>query len=93
MSKIRYNNQSAHIAIYEMVLQEKITEVCRKICFDDSQISWVIFDAESFYSSKIASSVLVGTRGRDYGFLSQIRMRFGFQQRQYKWHNPKAQVC
>ena len=68
MSKIRYNNQSAHIAIYEMVLQEKITEVCRKICFDDSQISWVIFDAESFYSSKIASSVLVGTRGRDYGF-------------------------
>ena len=38
------------------------------VSFDDSQISWVIFDAESFYSSKIASSVLVGTRGRDYGF-------------------------
>ena len=68
MSKIRYNNKSAHIAIYETLLQEKITAVCRKIGFDDSQVFWVIFDAESFYSNKTMSSILVGTRGRDYGF-------------------------
>ena len=68
MSKIRYNNQSAHIATYEMILQEKITEVCRKIGFDDSQVSWVIFDADDFYPNKIASSILIGTRGSDYGF-------------------------
>ena len=68
MSEIRYYNQSSYIALYNTLLQEKITEVCRKIGFDDSRVSWVIFDAESFYQNKITSSILVGTRGRDYGF-------------------------
>ena len=43
MSKIVFHNSVPEQSTYKLALQQKITEVCRAIEFDDSDIIWKIF--------------------------------------------------
>lgn len=70
MSNIRYDDNSSHMAGYKKLLQAKIYSVCQSIEFDDEGISWVIFDAKKAYPDGIIGSILVGSKGSDYGFFN-----------------------
>ncbi|MBO4510694.1 MAG: hypothetical protein J5718_05055 [Lachnospiraceae bacterium] len=47
MSNIIYRNTSTAVRgiEYSEILQKKITEVCKKIGYDDSDVTWEIFDS------------------------------------------------
>ncbi len=47
MSCIKYDDTVAveSVTFYRAVLQTKIMDVCRKIHFNDSHVTWIIFDA------------------------------------------------
>lgn len=73
MSRIRHADSSTIIATYDAMLQMKISSVISKIGFDDSGVTWVIFDPEKNYPNTIIGSLLFGTRGSDYGFYDETK--------------------
>ena len=69
MSKIEFRNDSSVFAVtYRQILQEKINVICKKIGFDDFEVTWVIYDPKDEQSKMIEDVVLVGIPGKDYGY-------------------------
>lgn len=74
MSKIIYRNGQTMVLGFDhkKVLQEKISKVCRKIHFDDSGVTWEIFDSFTEYADgrkkKVSERPFVGIKndGSDY---------------------------
>lgn len=80
MSRIVFHNSVSEQPAYKLALQQKITEVCRAIGFDDSDITWTIFDNKDFYLRKHAVSygwtleeLFAVNRGADYGYCYPAR--------------------
>ena len=48
MRRIIFHNSVSEQPVYKFVLQQKIAEVCKAIGFDDSDITWIIFDNRNF---------------------------------------------
>lgn len=55
------------LAVFKEILEKKIIEVCNRLGFDDSDVTWHIFDPKN-KSNCILSQMLIGTRGKDYGY-------------------------
>ena len=75
MSKIVFHNSVPEQSTYKLALQQKITEVCRAIEFDDSDIIWKIFNNSDFNVKKHAMNcgwdlegLFTVKRGEDYGY-------------------------
>lgn len=70
MSNIKYDIKGSLYMNYMKILENKISIVCNKIGFDDSHITWFIFDADERKreSKNIMDSLRIGYTGKDYGF-------------------------
>lgn len=70
MSKIIFYKESFNVdlVIYSQILQENISAVCNKIEFDDSEITWIIYDSKATYSNIVLKSALARPHRKDYAF-------------------------
>lgn len=69
MSNIEFDTKGSVMLLlcdYKKILQEKIDKVCQKIGFNDSDISWYIYDPKQNKNS--IDQIFVGLNGRDYGY-------------------------
>lgn len=53
---------------YKEKLNQKIQDVCSKIGFDDSNITWVIYNPKSKSKDKLLNNIFIGINGKDYGY-------------------------
>lgn len=70
MSNIKYDFKNTAILYvnYEEILEKKINSVCSKIGFDDSKITWFIFNPDEQKSKNNIGHIRIGYGGKDYGF-------------------------
>ena len=74
MRRIIFHNSVSEQPVYKFVLQQKIAEVCKAIGFDDSDITWIIFDNRNFNLIKHTANygwnlgeLFTVNHGEDYG--------------------------
>lgn len=58
----------ASLVDYSEILQRKITSICNSIGFNDSKITWVIYDPPKPNLSNLTNKIRIGHNGLDYGF-------------------------
>ena len=71
MSEIRYHTNNSIIYSYHEILEDKINKVCDKIGFNDSDVTWFIFNPNELkcVDSRIPGQIIKYIyRGMDYGF-------------------------
>ena len=71
MSNIKFDFNSTAIiqyVDYEKILQKKINSVCKKIGFDDSKITWIIFVPNEKERKSLLNHIRIGLNGKDFGF-------------------------
>ena len=75
MRRIIFHNSVSEQPVYKFVLQQKIAEVCKAIGFDDSDITWIIFDNRNFNLIKHTANygwnlgeLFTVNHGEDYGY-------------------------
>lgn len=76
MSKIEYNsNTGSTLSMYRQILQEKISSVCSKTGFDDSEITWIIFEHDATPTNTILDSFFIGMHGKDYCYCDSVQKK------------------
>ena len=80
MRRIIFHNSVSEQPVYKFVLQQKIAEVCKAIGFDDSDITWIIFDNRNFNLIKHTANygwnlgeLFTVNHGEDYGYCYPAR--------------------
>jgi hypothetical protein len=76
MSNIKFDSKRTAIVLYvnyEEILQEKINSVCGKIGFDDTKITWFIFDSNETDRKNTLAHIRIGLNGKDYGFCIPVK--------------------
>ena len=70
MSNIKYHFERTTIlhTDYKKILSDRIAAVCRKIGFDDSGVTWIIFEPDKRQGRCVIYNIMNEFDGRNYGF-------------------------
>ena len=68
MSNIVLEKNVPLLAAYPIILNKKIAKVCRKINFDDTGITWIIYNPTRQFSTNILLDLISRKATNDYGY-------------------------